>query len=179
MGEFEPIILDTSASGRWTGQHQTKLVHLASLFESLVAAQFEESPENEFWRKVLPPGYTFIRQLGDRTVHIRAAEGGIIDLVLRFAPPRPKKGLRRITGPVQHSRAQRRFMWSQRLRILGINTPLALGFIENEEDPSFSKSFVVTEYSHAPTLLEFRDEKLVAILRSTPNAAFEKNAYRA
>jgi len=177
MGDSEPITFETTSTGRWTGIHETSQVHLGSLFESLVSSSFEEPLENEFWRSILPPGYTFIRALGDRTVYVRAAQGNIVDLVLRFAPPRPRKGLRRLTGPVQHSRAQRRYMWSQRLRVLGINTPRPLGLIENQDDPSFQGSFVVTEYMYAPTVLEFRDEKLVGILRSHHNAAFEKTPY--
>jgi len=177
MGENEPILIENSSHGQWVGEHDTQFIHLQSLFESLSANKFHEPLENEFWRSVLPPGYKFIRPLGERTIHFRAAQGEIVDLVLRYAPPRPRKGLRRLTGPVQHSRAQRRYMWSQRIRALGINTPRSLGFLESAEDPSFENSFVVSEYVAAPTILEFRDDKLVGILRSHQNAAFEKNIH--
>ena len=177
MGDHEPILIENSNHGQWIGAHETEFINLVSLFENLITQTFLEPLENEFWRSVLPPGYKFIRPLGDRTIHFRAAQGVIIDLVLRYAPPRPRKGLRRLTGPVQHSRAQRRYMWSQRIRALGINTPRALGYLECAADPSFEDSFVVSEYVSAPTILEFRDDKLVGILRSHQNAAFEKNIH--
>ena len=177
MGENQPIKLENSTHHAWVGAHETEFIDLTTLFTSVVEASFSEPLENEFWRSVLPEGYSFIRQLGERTIHFRAAQGEIVDLVLRYAPPRPRKGLRRLTGPVQHSRAQRRYMWSYRLRSLGINTPRPLGFIESAAEPSFEDSFVVTEYVCAPTLLEFRDDKLVGILRAHQNAAFEKNLY--
>ena len=175
MGESEPISIETAPNGPWIGSHETEFINLESLFESLVSKAFVEPLENEFWRSVLPAGYKFIRPLGDHTIHFRAAQGEIVDMVLRYAPPRPRKGFRRLTGPVQHSRAQRRHMWSQRIRALGINTPRPLGYIECANDPSFEDSFAVTEYVMAPTLLEFRDDKLVGILRAHQNAAFEKN----
>ena len=176
MGEIEPLEIIDSSDRPWVGTHDTELIHLASLFESLVEHQFVEPIENEFWREAMPPGFSFIRPLGERTAQLRLAQGQVVDVVLRFAPARPRKGFRRITGPVQHSRAQQRYMWSQRLRTLGINTPRPLGYLESASDPSFEASFLVSEYTLSPTILEFKDDKIVGILRSHQNAAFEKNA---
>ena len=176
MGEQEPIRISQSDSGDWVGEHHSDLVDLNYLFTSLVSKTIVEPIENEEWRAILPKGYTFIRALGARTIHLRVAHAEIQDLVLKYAPPNPRRGLRRITDQVRHSRAQRRYQWGHRLRALGINTARPLGFIEHSETPAFDDSFVVTEYIYAPTLLEFRDDKIVAVLRAHQNAAFEKRA---
>jgi len=132
-------------------------------------------PSSEQWRAALSDHGRFIRKLGPWTAHVRVPGGEISDVVVKVDPPHTQ-GILGLAEQVMHSRAQRRYLWAHRLRALGIDTPRPLGFIERAHQPARVKSFAVSEYIFAPTLIEFRDERVAAALKGNREALLEKRA---
>jgi tRNA A-37 threonylcarbamoyl transferase component Bud32 len=61
---------------------------------------------------------------------------------------------------IKKSRARRAWTHAHRLQILGIGTPRVLGFLERREGPLVWQSYLITEYTDAPTLQNvLRDDR--------------------
>jgi hypothetical protein len=174
MGYERRVEWSDSRAERWVGEHRPELIDLTSLLQHLIELEPEEAPSLERWRIALPEHATLVRLLGARTAHIRIKGGAVLDVVVKLMLPHVRGAFRKLAEQVRHSRAQRAYLWAHRLRALGIETPRPLGFVERAERPALEKSFVVTEYVFAPSLIEFRDQKLLE--RRGREALLEKRA---
>jgi hypothetical protein len=159
MGLLRRVQLEDTRHARWVGEHRPELIDLRSLFEHLSEMEPEEAPSLERWRIALPESAMLVRLLGERTAHIRMRGAGVPDLAVKLLLPSGGGAFRKLAEQVRHSRAQRAYLWAHRLRALGIDTPRPLGYLERAQRPALEKSFVVTEYVFAPTLIEFRDQR--------------------
>ena len=157
MGYSGPLSFRDSRAGVWVGEHRPELIDLRGIFTRLVELQPGENLPRPAWRQALPPDVHLVRLLGPRTALVHYPGAGIPNLVIKLSLPRPSSTWRQLTARVQHSRAQRAYLWAHRLRAIGIETPRPLGFVERESAPTLHPSFVVSEYVYAPTLVELRD----------------------
>jgi hypothetical protein len=159
MGLLRRVQVDDTRTVRWVGEHRPELIDLRPLFEHLAEMEPEQTPSLERWRIALPESATLVRLLGERTAHIRMRGAAVPDLAVKLVLPFSGGAVRKLAEQVRHSRAQRAYLWAHRLRALGIATPRPLGYLERAQRPALEKSFVVTEYVFAPTLIEFRDQR--------------------
>jgi hypothetical protein len=176
MGYKWPISITDDDAAEWVGEHRTEFVDLTALLLAVLKLDAVAEPSAEQWRGVLSGPARFIRKLGPWTAHVRVPGGEISDVVVKLDPPHTG-GILGLAEQVRHSRAQRRYLWAHRLRALGIDTPRPLGFIERAHQPARVKSFAVSEYIFAPTLIEFRDDRVTAALKGNRDALLEKRAF--
>ncbi|MFO0723736.1 MAG: lipopolysaccharide kinase InaA family protein [Myxococcota bacterium] len=111
-------------------------------------------------------------RLGPRSVQVRQEGAKVEHFVIKLSLPKATNVLGRLAERGRRSRGHRAYLWGHRLRALGIETPRPLGFLERAHAPARHPSFSVSEFIFAPSLIDLRDQQLLA--GAHPGALGEK-----